>query len=235
VRPARRGCCPPPPGFFADANTRHAASGPIRRAADRLVSFVTSVTGPPEFRGSCAGSASSGRYSRVLATASVTLAPIRTSRPAGDRYPPASMMAMVSGAMARKFSLTLSLCPSVPCGACQFRPRQPLAQGNPAQQNNHICAVGCQLKVTTLVGVDLRLFVYRLERASNAAGHRHGSSPPRRTAPLRACDGTASSAADLVNRRLRVSTHVKCSCKRAHLLIASRVASRFCQYSSEAR
>ena len=86
---------------------------------------------------------------------------------------------------------------------------------------------------TRIHGLDLRLFVYRLERASNAAGHRHGSSTPSRTATLRACDGTASSAADLVNRRLRVSTDAKCLCSVLTWLIASRVASRFRQYSSE--
>jgi threonine dehydratase len=32
---------------------------------------------------------------------------------------------------------------------------------------------------------DLRLFVYRLKQASNAAGHRHGSSSPSRTSTLR--------------------------------------------------
>jgi hypothetical protein len=62
----------PPPGFFADANTRHAASGPIRRAAERLVSFVTSITGSPEPGRGGAGSVSSGWYSRVPATASPT-------------------------------------------------------------------------------------------------------------------------------------------------------------------
>ncbi len=86
---------------------------------------------------------------------------------------------------------------------------------------------------TQIHGFDLRLFVYRLERASNAAGHRHGSSTPSQTATLRACDGTASSAADVVNRRLRVSTDARCSCSALTWLIASRAASRFRQYSSE--
>ena len=51
----------PPPGFLADANTRHAASAPIRRAAERLVSFVTSVTGSAGRAETGAGSVSVGQ------------------------------------------------------------------------------------------------------------------------------------------------------------------------------
>jgi hypothetical protein len=76
------------------------------------------------------------------------------------------------------------------------------------QLRHHAQLVGLAPR-TQIHGVDLRLFVYRLGWASNAAGHRHGSSTPSRTATLCACDGTASSAADLVNRRLRVSTDAK--------------------------
>jgi hypothetical protein len=123
-------CAPlrnPPPGLFADANTRHAASGPSRRAAERLVSFVTSMSGAPAPCGAGEENSSAGRCSRVPSTAALAAAPIRTSRPLGDRYSPASMIAMVSVATARSLSLTLPFWQSELCGSTEFS--RPVACG----------------------------------------------------------------------------------------------------------
>lgn len=103
----------PPPGFFADANTRHAAAPPSRRAACRLVSLVTSITGSaPLPTGTSIGS--SGANIRVPFTAAPTLPASVTSRPPGDRYRPVSTMVTVSRAMARNLALMGCHIPRMP-------------------------------------------------------------------------------------------------------------------------
>ena len=67
----------------------------------------------------------------ATAPRALTLAPMSMLRPPGDRYPPASMIAMVSVAMARRLSLTFSLWPSSHAAALQFLPRWLLGCGAP--------------------------------------------------------------------------------------------------------
>src|SRR5690348_12982157 len=159
----------PPPGCFADANTRHATPAPSRRAAARLVSFVTSVTRAPGLRGTGAGIFSSGRCSRVPAAADLTASPIRTSRPPGDRYPPASMIAMVSAAMARRLSRTLSSWPPCPGGGTLISP--PAAQIHAPDGVLAVTAAG-EHNFDTRVPHNARVYNYLLGGKANFAADR---------------------------------------------------------------
>lgn len=110
-------CAPvrnPPPGFFADTNTRHATVPPSRRVAWRLVSLVTSMAGGTR-PGAGTLTRSPDPYMRVPATAAVMSPARSTSCPAGERYRPSSTIVTVCLAMARSLALTAVIFREVHC------------------------------------------------------------------------------------------------------------------------